>query len=502
MKHKLPLSWRFVIAGLALSHVGQSQVAPPSISSGGVVSASAFGQFTAIAPGSWVEIYGANLAADSRSWASSDFNGLDAPISLDGTKVTIGGQAAFIDYISPGQVNAQVPSGVGTGPQPLVVTTAAGSSAPYSIRVNLNEPGLLAPPTFVVGGNQYMAALYSDGATYAMPPGAVSGVPSRRAQIGDVITFYGVGFGPVTPNVPAGQIVQGSNSLMLPLTVMFGSAVAIIQYEGLAPNAIGLYQFNVVVPSVPSNDLTPITFTLGGSPGTQKLFIAVQGTSAPLNVQSLSLSPNSITGGADAQGLVTLSAAAPVGGAVVALTSSSAIATVPATVTVPPTANSAAFFIFTSAVAAVQSATVTASYNGTSAQAALSITPAAASTLPQFSVLGFVGTYIPSDGSSSMPFLITITPNADATYTAQPAEDPFGAFKCTLSGSTVSCGTFQVSAAYAPTGVSATGTLTLQLTPGAIANTGAAKGAIMLNVSSASFHNQAGTLTGQYSIVP
>ncbi|HEX3878149.1 MAG TPA: IPT/TIG domain-containing protein [Bryobacteraceae bacterium] len=500
MKVKMPLSWKFVIAVLALSQAAESQTAPPSVSSGGVVSASAFGKFTSIGPGSWVEIYGSNLAADSRSWTGSDFHGVDAPTSLDGTKVTIGGQATYIDYISPGQVNAQIPSSVGTGPQPLVVTTAAGSSAPYSITVNLDEPGLLAPSQFVVGGTQYMGALFSDGVTYAMPPGAVSGVPSRRAQIGDVITLYGVGFGPVTPTIPAGQIVQESNSLALPLTVMFGSVTAALQYQGLAPNAIGLYQFNVVVPSIPSNDLTPVTFSLGGSAGTQRLFIAVQGASAPLSVQAVSASPNAITGGADSEGLVTLSAAASAGGVVVTLNSSSAAATVQANVTVPPGANSAAFIISTSAVFAAQSATITASYNGTSAQATLSITPAAASTLPQFKVLGFVGTYIPSDGSASVPSLITITPNADGTYTAQPAADPFGTFSCTLSGSTFSCGTFNVSKTYAATGISATGMLTLQVTPGAIANVGAAKGAITLNVST-SFYNLAGTLTGQYSLV-
>jgi uncharacterized protein (TIGR03437 family) len=77
-----------------------------------VVSASAFGEFTSVSPGSWIEIYGSNLAVDSRSWPASDFNGVNAPTSLDGTSVTIGGQAAFVDFISPGQVDALVPCDV------------------------------------------------------------------------------------------------------------------------------------------------------------------------------------------------------------------------------------------------------------------------------------------------------------------------------------------------------------------------------------------------------
>jgi uncharacterized protein (TIGR03437 family) len=249
---------------------------PPSISSNGVVSASAFGAFTSIAPGSWIEIYGSNLASDSRQWAGGDFNGVNAPTSLDGTKVTIGGQPAFIDYISPIQVNAQVPSNVGTGRQPVVVTTGAGVSSAFTIAVNSEQPGLLAPSSFNIGGKQYAAALFSDGATYVLPPGAIAGLPSRRAQPGDSITLYGIGFGSVTPNITAGQIVQQNNALALPFHVFLGPTEATVSYAGLAPNAVGLYQFNLVVPNVTASDLVPLTFTLAGVSATQTLYIAVQ----------------------------------------------------------------------------------------------------------------------------------------------------------------------------------------------------------------------------------
>jgi uncharacterized protein (TIGR03437 family) len=253
-----------------------SATSPPSIKSGGVVSAGAFGTFTAVAPGSWIEIYGANLAANSRLWTGADFNGVNAPTSLDGTKVTIGGQAAFIDYISPTQVNAQVPSNVPTGSQSVVVTTAAGAGAPFTITVNPQQPGLLAPSSFSVGGKQYVVALFSDGATYVLPPGAIAGVPSRRAKPGESITLYGIGFGAVTPNILAGQVVQQANTLASQLHMQFGQTEAMVGYDGLAPNAVGLYQFNVTVPNVAASDTVPLTFTLGGVAGTQTLYIAVQ----------------------------------------------------------------------------------------------------------------------------------------------------------------------------------------------------------------------------------
>jgi len=80
-----------------------------------VISASAFEAFNAIAPGTFIEIYGSNLALDARGWSGGDFNGINAPVSLDGTSVNIGGQTAFVNYISPGQVNVLVPSNVEFG---------------------------------------------------------------------------------------------------------------------------------------------------------------------------------------------------------------------------------------------------------------------------------------------------------------------------------------------------------------------------------------------------
>jgi len=100
---------------------------PPAIrSAGGVATASAFGGARAAAPRTRVEIYGTNLAATTRSWAGGDFAGVNAPTGLDGTTVHIGGRAAYISYVSPTQINGQVPAGV----------PAAGTSAAFNLAVN------------------------------------------------------------------------------------------------------------------------------------------------------------------------------------------------------------------------------------------------------------------------------------------------------------------------------------------------------------------------------
>jgi uncharacterized protein (TIGR03437 family) len=253
----------------------QSGSGVPSIAN--VVSASAFGGFSNVAPGSWVEIYGSNLAPDTRGWAGGDFQGNNAPTMLDGVTVTIGNQKAFVSYISasPGQVNAQLPSNIATGAMQLTVTNGGTSSAPFGIVVSGTQPGLLAPASFKVGTSQYVVALLPDG-TYALPAGSIAGVTSRPAHPGETITMYGIGFGPVTPNFAAGQIVTQQNQLELPLAISFGQAPAQLSYAGLAPTLVGLYQFNVVVPTVPDSDVVPITFNLGGVVGTQTLFTSVQ----------------------------------------------------------------------------------------------------------------------------------------------------------------------------------------------------------------------------------
>jgi uncharacterized protein (TIGR03437 family) len=245
-----------------------------------VITASAYGGFSTIADGSWIEIYGTDLAPDTRQWATTDFNGPNAPTSLDGVQVTINGEKCFVGYISanPGQINVQVPADISPGQQQVVVINNGVSSAPYKVQLALAEPGLLAPAVFKLNGNQYVAALTSDFSTYILPTGAVSGVTSRPARPGETILLFGVGFGLVTPPTPAGTIVPASpsNHMILTPQFLFGSVPGQVTFDGLAPGFVGLYQFDVVVPQVPDNSLVPLTFNLAGAlNGAQTLYIPV-----------------------------------------------------------------------------------------------------------------------------------------------------------------------------------------------------------------------------------
>ena len=65
------------------------------------------------------------------------------------------------------------------------------------------------------------------------------------------------------------------STLNTSLQISIGGKSATLSYWGLAPNFVGLYQFNVVVPNVAASDAVPLTFTLGGVSGTQTLYLAV-----------------------------------------------------------------------------------------------------------------------------------------------------------------------------------------------------------------------------------
>jgi len=182
-----------------------------------------------------------------------------------------------VAYISPIQINALVPSDVTVGPQPLVVGLSGLTSVPYSIAVKLTDPQLWAPSPFNIGGKQYVGAVFPDFSTFVLPVGGIPGVPSRPAGPGDTIILLGIGFGGVTPNVPAGQVVTQSTQLNTPVQFVLGQTAVTPTFAGLEPNETGLYQFDVQIPAgVPAGDV-PLLMTISGVsvPQTPTLWIAL-----------------------------------------------------------------------------------------------------------------------------------------------------------------------------------------------------------------------------------
>ena len=101
----------------------------------------------------------AGYATTTRGWAASDFVNGNAPVSLDGVIVAVDGKQAFVNYVSPNQVNVQVPAGISTsGTVPVLVNFKNQTSAVVKVNVSPLSPGLLAPASFKAGDKQYVAA--------------------------------------------------------------------------------------------------------------------------------------------------------------------------------------------------------------------------------------------------------------------------------------------------------------------------------------------------------
>ena len=230
-----------------------------------VQSARGFGGYNFFTSGSYLEITGSNLASNTREWLGGDFNGNNAPTSLDGSSVAINNKPAFVSYISSTQINVQAPADTATGTVGVTVTNCSGTSAPVTLNRASIAPGLLAPPAdlnpfFTANGKQYLVATFGPQALYVGNPNPGAPGLFQTAKPGDSIWLYGIGFGDtITPGV----IATGAEKVQAPITVKFGQTSANVTSAGLYPTFVGLYFFIVTVPDVPDGDYQ-INMTVGG----------------------------------------------------------------------------------------------------------------------------------------------------------------------------------------------------------------------------------------------
>ena len=114
-------SGNFLIADTWNNRIRKAPVPlAPSIAPGGI--APVYSTVPTIQPGEWVSIYGTNLATSTANWTGN------FPASLGGTSVTIDGKAAALSFVSPTQINLQVPDDAAAGAVPVVVTTVGGAA--------------------------------------------------------------------------------------------------------------------------------------------------------------------------------------------------------------------------------------------------------------------------------------------------------------------------------------------------------------------------------------
>jgi hypothetical protein len=155
-------------------------------------------------------------------------------------------------------------------------------------------------------------------------------------------------------------------------------AVASVPANVTAPANSFTAMFAIATTPVSASTTVTLTAAYNGTTRTATLTVTPPApTPPPASLQSLTLNPASVTGGATSQGTVTLTSAAPAGGFTVTLASSHAAATVPPSVTVAQSATSATFAITTSSVVASTPVTITASAGTVMQTATLTINPPA-----------------------------------------------------------------------------------------------------------------------------
>lgn len=232
----------------------------PTVVDGGILNGASFSKGDPVAPGSLVSIFGSDLAA---SLAQAD----SVPLStvIGGVSVTFNGIAAPLYFVSPGQINAQVPWEVApadgsTSNVTVVVTRGSASSKATTARVVSAAPGL-----FMVSGGSQAIAINGDG-TLAAASGSIPGLTTHPAKPGDVIVLYATGLGAVDRPVQSGHDSndQLRRTIGMPL-VTIGGLSAQVPFSGLTPQFPGVNQLNVVIPAnVASSPSVPLRIQLNG----------------------------------------------------------------------------------------------------------------------------------------------------------------------------------------------------------------------------------------------
>ena len=225
-----------------------------------VTDAAAYGP--RVAPGALATIFGTNLGTLARAKV------LPLPATLGGTTVAIGGINAPLLYVSPGQINFQVPNELQSGSNNLVVTSASGSSSAFSVTVLAQAPAI-----FQYGMNRAVAQ--NNDATHSLNSSA------KPAASGSVITVYLTGQGAVDNAVKDGNATPVSplSKATATATASIGPQNAPVKFLGLTPHFAGLAQANIQVPTLPNGDY-PLVITVGGTVSTSAV-ISVSGSGTP-----------------------------------------------------------------------------------------------------------------------------------------------------------------------------------------------------------------------------
>ena len=271
----------------------------------------------------------------------------------------------------------------GEGSQATVTLSAPAPSGGALVLVSSSSPAATVPPGVTVPAGSSSASF-----TVATSPVSVSTSASISASYNGVTknallnidqarsVLSSVALSPTS--VVGGAPSQGTVTLTVAapsggalVSLSSNSSSATVPGSVAVPAGASTATFTVNTSAVSSSTPVTISGVYGGVTRTASLTL----TPIPAALSSVALNPTSVVGGNTSQGTVSLTAAAPAGGAVVSLSSNNPAATAPGSVTVAAGSSTATFTVNTSAVSSSTPVTISGVYSGVTRTASLTVTP-------------------------------------------------------------------------------------------------------------------------------
>jgi uncharacterized protein (TIGR03437 family) len=215
------------------------------------------------------------LSNPSGDSADTTFTNGRLPLTWDAVTVSFDAAASgslpaisvpgYVYFVSPTQVNVYVPWELENYPSAQAKVTLTGESLPMRSNVVTVPLNNYTPAFLMYNSGSVFIADAVDGVNCPAPYIIGTACPATR---GALVQFYVNGLGPVT-NQPASGDTAPSDLAHLAQTtttpvVTIGGQKAQVQFAGLAPGFVGLYQVNAYIPTGIGTGNQPITIAIGG----------------------------------------------------------------------------------------------------------------------------------------------------------------------------------------------------------------------------------------------
>jgi uncharacterized protein (TIGR03437 family) len=215
-----------------------------------------------VAPGGLINVMGSNLSLTNL--ATSE---IPMPTALGDSCLTVNGIAIPLLLVSSSQINAQLPFNI-EGNSQMVLRTPGGVSDNMNFSIQSTAPSVFRS---TAGG--------ADGASVFRAANNALVSDANPIQAGDELIVYATGLGRTSPAVDTGAAAPSNPlaaAMVQPDVTLDGVPLA-VDYAGLTPGGVGVYQINVRVPgNINPGSSVPLTIQQGGNATTVALQVAAQ----------------------------------------------------------------------------------------------------------------------------------------------------------------------------------------------------------------------------------